>query len=151
MKTILVPVDFSPMTARVLEEAAVQARTSAARVVLVHVTQPTTGVVDYAAIVVAVAQVNEAAVKHAQAELARLEEQLRRQGVEAASVHVVGTPVPAIMEQARTLPADYIVIGSHGHTAFHDLLVGGTAHGILRRATCPVLVVPAQAGERPAG
>jgi hypothetical protein len=37
----------------------------------------------------------------------------------------------------------HYVIGSHGHTAFHDLLVGGTASGVLKRATCPVVVVPA--------
>jgi len=146
MKTILVPVDFSAQTARVLHEAAVQARAVGGRIVLFHVTQPTTGVVDYAAIVVAVAQVNEAVVKHAAAELARLEEQLRREGLEVSAVHVNGTPVPEIMAQARQLPADYIVIGSHGHTAFHDLLVGGTAHGVLRRATCPVLVVPPSVG-----
>ena len=51
--------------------------------------------------------------------------------------------MPEIIEQAQQLAADYIVIGSHGHTALHDLLAGGTASGVLKRATCPVVIIPA--------
>lgn len=140
-KIILTPVDFSLVSERVIDEAVKLGRALPGRVVLVHVTEPTAGVVDYAAIVVAVAQVNEAAVKHAVQRLAQLEQQVKSEGVEAESIHLTGSPVPEIIEQARKLPADYIVIGSHGHTAFYDLLVGGTAHGILKRARCPVVVV----------
>ena len=46
------------------------------------------------------------------------------------------------IEQAERLTADYIVIGSHGHTAFYDLLVGSTASGVLKSASCPVVIVP---------
>ena len=146
-KTILAPVDFSSVTDQVISESTTLARALGGRVVLVHVTEPTTGVVDYAAIVVAVAQVNEAAVKHALARLAELEQQVKADGVEATSIHVTGTPIPEIIEQAGKFAADYIVIGSHGHTAFYDLLVGGTAHGILKRARCPVVIVPPPAKE----
>ena len=57
-------------------------------------------------------------------------------------VQLTGAPVPLILEQAKALAADYIVMGSHGHTAFYDLLVGTTTHGVLKKAPCPVLVVP---------
>lgn len=150
-QTVFVPIDFSPITDRVVAEAAKLARALGGRVMLTHVTEPTSGVVDYAAIVVAVAQVNEAAVKHATERLAQLEQQLKNDGVDAASIHLTGTPVLEIVEQARSLSADYIVIGSHGRTALYDLLVGGTAHGILKRAECPVVVVsplPKQKAER---
>ena len=148
MKTILAPVDFSSVTDRVMAESAALARVLGGRVVLLHVTEPTTGVVDYAAIVVAVAQVNDAVVKHAAERLEKLERQLKDQGIEASSIHVTGTPVPEIIEQAQKLAPDYIVIGSHGHTAFYDLLVGGTAHGVLKRATCPVVVLPSLPKEK---
>jgi nucleotide-binding universal stress UspA family protein len=142
MKTILAPVDFSPATDAVMTEAASLAKAHDGEVVLLHVTEPATGVVDYAAIVVAVAQVNEAATKYAVERLKELEAQLTADGVRARSIHVTGTPVLEIIEQARTVGAGYIVIGSHGHTAFYDLLVGSTAHGILKRAGCPVVVIP---------
>jgi universal stress protein A len=142
VKTILAPIDFSSITDRVLSEAAMLARSMDATLVLLNVTEPTTGVVDYAILVVSVAQINEAAVKYSSERLAELAAQLKKEGVRAETVHVVGSPVPEIVGQAQKLSADYIVIGSHGHTAFYDLLVGSTANGVLKRAKCPVLIVP---------
>ena len=52
-------------------------------------------------------------------------------------------PLPAlILAQAKIEDADYIVMGSHGHTALYDLLVGSTTHGVLMRAGCPVVITP---------
>lgn len=48
-----------------------------------------------------------------------------------------------LAEQGR-LAADAIVLGSHGHGALYDLLVGSVAEGVLRRAPCPVVVVPSR-------
>ena len=145
---ILAPVDFSDVTDRVVDEAGKLARMLHSRVVLVNVTEPTTGIVDYSAIVVAVAQVNEAAVRYSVERLAALERRLEQEGVKATSVQITGTPLSEIINQAQKLAADYIVIGSHGHSAFYDLLVGGTAQGVLKRATCPVVIVPAPIEDR---
>jgi Universal stress protein family len=49
---------------------------------------------------------------------------------------------PVKTQGARPLEAAYIVLGSHGHTALYELIVGGTAAGILRDASCPVLIIP---------
>ncbi len=142
MKTILAPVDFSAASDRVIAEAAALARAHGGRVVLMHVTEPTAKVVDYAAVVMAYAQIDEATVKYSVGRLNELEKRLRDDHVQATSVHVIGIPLTEIVAQARSLPADYIVVGSHGHTAFYDLLVGGTAHGVLKRSPCPVVIVP---------
>jgi nucleotide-binding universal stress UspA family protein len=42
------------------------------------------------------------------------------------------------------------VMGSHGHTALYDLLVGSTTHGVLMRAQCPVVIVPSAKQKKPA-
>src|SRR5439155_23868316 len=34
--------------------------------------------------------------------------------------------------------ADLLVIGSHGHSAVHDKLIGSTSARVIRHATCPV-------------
>jgi nucleotide-binding universal stress UspA family protein len=59
------------------------------------------------------------------------------------TVQVVGSPVQHITSEAERTEADYIVMGSHGHTALYELLVGSTTHGVLKRAHCPVVIVPA--------
>jgi nucleotide-binding universal stress UspA family protein len=68
---------------------------------------------------------------------------LSERGAEIETVEAGGLPTLVILEQAQRLAADYIVMGSHGHGAIYDLLIGGTTHAILKRARCPVVVVPA--------
>jgi nucleotide-binding universal stress UspA family protein len=67
--------------------------------------------------------------------------------VRATTVQRTGAPVPAILAKAASSRAAYVVMGSHGHGAIYDLLVGSTTHGVLMKAPCPVMVVP-PAGRR---
>jgi nucleotide-binding universal stress UspA family protein len=56
--------------------------------------------------------------------------------------HVVeGHPVDRLVEAAEG--ADLLVLSSHGHGRMHQAIVGSVAAGCIRRASCPVLVVPA--------
>jgi nucleotide-binding universal stress UspA family protein len=48
-----------------------------------------------------------------------------------------------ILNQADELNADLIVMGTHGHGAMYNLLVGSVTKGVLKRSTRPVLLVPA--------
>lgn len=142
MKTILAPVDFSTVSELVAKEAVSLARSLGGRVVLLHVVQIPAVLNEYSAMV-DTQEVVAAGEKNAARQLAAIEEELKSQFIQTESVQVVGTPVPVILEQAGAQDADYIVMGSHGHTAFYDLLVGSTTHGVLLRAKCPVVIVPA--------
>ena len=44
----------------------------------------------------------------------------------------------------RELEADLIIIGSHGYGALFSALLGSVSSGVVRKASCPVLVVPVQ-------
>ena len=101
-----------------------------------------TGQADYTAFLDNIAEVNDLAAKAAKRDLATLEEKTKADLERVDAIQLTGAPVQVILEQARSLPADYIVMGSHGHTAFYDLMVGGTASGVLKRSSCPVVVVP---------
>lgn len=142
MKTILAPVDFSPVSEAVVNEAATLARTFDGRVILLAVMQPPAVLTEYSGLI-DLSEVLAASEKNAARQLAALEERLRNQFVKSESVQLTGNPVAGIIEQAKAYDADYIVMGSHGHTALYDLLVGSTTHGVLMRAKCPVLIVPA--------
>ncbi|HEY6000762.1 MAG TPA: universal stress protein [bacterium] len=52
-----------------------------------------------------------------------------------------GRPDQVILEEARRVGADAIVMGSHGHTSVGELFVGSTAHRVVQRAAVPVLLV----------
>jgi nucleotide-binding universal stress UspA family protein len=53
-----------------------------------------------------------------------------------------GDPTREILTAARALPADLIVMGTHGHGGFEHLLLGSVTEKVLRKAICPVLTVP---------
>lgn len=142
MKTILAPVDFSGATAGVMAQAVSLAKATSARIVLLHVIQPPALIEEYGPLLENIAEITDAGEKASARHLARLQQQLERRGVQVRTQQATGAPVPHIVEKAAAIKADYIVMGSHGRTAFFDLLVGSTTHGVLRRAGCPVIVVP---------
>lgn len=82
------------------------------------------------------------AKSHAARQLRGLSVHCVRRGLEVRTVQCSDLAVPTIIAQANALKAAYIVIGSHGHGAVYDLVVGSTTQGVLRKARCPVLVVP---------
>jgi nucleotide-binding universal stress UspA family protein len=56
--------------------------------------------------------------------------------------HVIaGHPVRDIVDLARDLKADLLVVGGSGHSALYDRMVGSRADRIVHLAPCPVLVV----------
>ncbi len=143
MKTILAPIDFSPISDTVVAEAASLAKALKARVVFFSAVQPPIVVSEYAPLLENIAEINAAGEKNAQRQLTMLELKLEEAGVAVESSYAVGAPISLIVSQAEKCAADYIVMGSHGHTALYDLLVGSTTHGVLMRAKCPVMIVPA--------
>jgi nucleotide-binding universal stress UspA family protein len=54
---------------------------------------------------------------------------------------VEGTPRDVLTRISAT--SDLLVVGAHGHSGPFGLLIGSTAQGCARHATCAVLIVPA--------
>ena len=56
--------------------------------------------------------------------------------------HVIaGHPVRDIVELAKELEVELLVIGATGHSSLYDRLIGSRADRIVQLAHCPVLVV----------
>ena len=57
-------------------------------------------------------------------------------------VHVhVGQPAEVIVNVARELAADLVVMGTHGRGGLAGLVLGSVANHVLQQASCPVLLV----------
>jgi hypothetical protein len=57
-------------------------------------------------------------------------------------VHIrSGLPWREIVDEARRMTADLIVVGTHARTGAARLLLGSQGEEVLRHAPCPVLVV----------
>jgi nucleotide-binding universal stress UspA family protein len=66
----------------------------------------------------------------------------RAPGVTIDTVVREGNTAGEILDQAATMKADLLVIGTHGRSGFERLLLGSVAEKVLRKATCPVMTVP---------
>ena len=61
----------------------------------------------------------------------------------------VGEPAEEILRLARDEAVDLIVMGTHGRTGLHHVLLGSVAETVMRTALCPVFTVKAAAGPAP--
>jgi nucleotide-binding universal stress UspA family protein len=56
-----------------------------------------------------------------------------------------GQPLAVVLEEAERFEADLIVLAASGRSRVARFFVGSTADRVIRQASCPVLVVPADA------
>ena len=149
MKTILVPIDFSDITPRILASAESLAKPLKARLVLVHVISPSVIMTAYGfAPEDAALQFNEEKDR-ARRLIERHAAKLRDNGTEVLTELMEGSGIASILRATEEQDADMIVLGSHGHGALYEILVGSTAKGVLQEARCPVLVIPPPGRSRP--
>ena len=139
MKTILAAIDLSDATSSVLEAASLLARAFQGRIVLAHVISPTVIANVYSP---EVAALEVEAQNEESKQLSYWQRELHSDGLKVDTSELYGDPADCLRHEAKRLAADFVVIGSHGHGAMYELLVGSTASGLLRKAPCPVLIVP---------
>jgi nucleotide-binding universal stress UspA family protein len=139
IKTILCPVDFSDDAYAALDYAAVMAKQTNAKLIVLHVVDnPLTdfygphGANFYAEV--------EHAVEKSKGLLA---EALRTHapGVSCDIVVKHGKPYDEILELASDEHADMIVMSTHGWTGPKRLIIGSVAEKVVRTAPCPVLTI----------
>jgi nucleotide-binding universal stress UspA family protein len=143
LRTILLPTDFSECAESALRYAADFARQSGARLLCLHVVEPTAPAVGYGPAVEALppADFGGQLEESAAGELPRLAAREECAGLEVEEVLAHGEAAAEIVRVARERGADLIVISSRGRTGLGRMLFGSTAESVVRHAHCPVLVV----------
>lgn len=147
MRGVLVPIDFSEATDRVVEWATRLAECFGSPLWLLHVAAPNPDFVGYEAGPDVVRDQRAAELREEHRELQTRADALRARGIDATALLVQGPTVEKILSEAERLDADLIVVGSHGRGAFFRALLGSVSEGVLRGARCPVTILPAR-GER---
>lgn len=142
MKTLVSLIDFSDVTPKVLDYTQRLSMAFECDVTLVHVVPMGPVVVDFAP---PPSSANDFVDR--QNELLALRDILTTRGVNATAQLYEGPVLETLLEQLKRLNPDVIVMGSHGHSALYNLIIGGTAEGVMRLARWPVMVVPALEAE----
>lgn len=139
LQRILVPIDFSDCAKKALQYPIPLAKQYEASLTLIYVV-PTQyavgefGGLDYASLEIEVRTNGEK-------ELAKLALEEVRDEVPTDTLVRAGPPAFEIIEAARELPADVIIISTHGYTGLKHVMLASVVEHVVRRAPCPVLVV----------
>ena len=154
IKRILYATDLSSEAPKVFRYALKLARDNRAAVTILHVLEPL-GTFAQSLVELHVAhektemihaELSDKVRKDIETRLSELCAAEQCQGADGrdlvADIRVVdGQPAELILKASGEINADLIVMGSHGHSALSDALLGGTANKVLHRSAIPVLLV----------
>jgi universal stress protein A len=138
IKKVLVPTDFSPASKKALEYALRFARGS--EITLLHILEPVMPLTFEGPAMPLPAAETESS--DAAKSLKALAASARGRG--SSSVRAAcrrGIASHEIVEAAKELDVDLIVMATHGYTGWKHFAIGSTAERVVRAAPCPVLVV----------
>ncbi len=143
IRSILLPTDFSECADCALPYATQWARAAGARLICLHVVEPTMPAVGYAPVAepLPLVDMSEQLQQTAARELPKLAEREECAGLEVEELIAHGEAAGEIVRVAAERAVDLIVISSHGRTGWGRMLFGSTAESVVRHAHCPVLVV----------
>ena len=148
---LLVAIDFSELAEKIIAEAEKLAKNLKAKVFLLHVIPPPSPIIDVPPDVEALLPPEELFKKESlpppfdlpeSVKLIKIAQLLQESGIDTAVIVAQNDEVTAIIDESQKNGVDLIMLGSHGHGALFHLIIGSVSEGVIRRATCPVIIVP---------
>jgi nucleotide-binding universal stress UspA family protein len=149
---LLVAVDFSEFADKIIAEAEKLAKYLQAKVYLLHVLPPPSPIIDVTPDA-ATLQPPElpfeidhfsALSDSASEKLLSITDRFQKCGIDTTIIISHNDEIVAIIDESEKNKVDMIMLGSHGHGALYHLLIGSVSEGVIRKASCPVIIVPSQ-------
>ncbi len=139
IEKILVPIDFSDCSKKALQYALPLAKQYKAAITLLYVVPPIYVAGEYGGI--NYVQLEASMRQDGEKELAKLATESLPGEVATNTIVRAGSPANEIVETAKSLVADLIVISTHGRTGLQHVFLGSVAEHVVQHAPCPVFVV----------
>ncbi len=138
MQKILVCIDGSEISERIISKAVEKAKKDDSKIIVLYVVE------DFCPIGLTEVDCNtirELLFKEAKAVIDSAVNSFKSQGIEATSLIKEGRPADVIIELAKQEKVDEIFIGSHGKHGAKKFLQGSVSSRVVESAPCPVTVI----------
>ncbi|MDD3771740.1 MAG: universal stress protein [Weeksellaceae bacterium] len=141
-RKLLVPIDFSEFNRKVIAKAISHAKLVNAKIHLIHVATLDLGVIISETGFTYLPELEETAISEENEQLQLLKTEIEQQGIECDATLKKGIPADIIVQEAKDIGADLIVIGSLGHNSLYNMFIGSVASEVIKRSSVPLLVIP---------
>jgi nucleotide-binding universal stress UspA family protein len=141
IKNILVPVDFSENSQKILQSASFLAKKCEAALTIVFVVQ---SIEDYSGFFVPhipISQFEEEMVEGASNKMKAFLVENLDASVTASSKVLIGDVAEEILKFAEAEKFDLVIMGTHGYKGLEKVLFGSVAEKVVKRSPCPVLTI----------
>lgn len=148
VKNILCPTDFSQSSIQSTDTVNKLAELFGSTVYLVNVVVPVPinegypGMIDTSSL--NTEQLDMEIHNNAKESLKKMAAEHFSDAIEVKRTVLTGSPVDEITRFAKEQTIDLIIVPTHGRTGLRRLVMGSVAEGIIRHASCPVLVTRAE-------
>lgn len=131
IKNILVPIDYSQASLNAFETAISIAAVNNAVIQILHVNDTLTAVED------SFSPGNATGIFDAMAGKIFIQH-----GIQTKVIFAEGIPGQTIVKTVWENKIDLVIMGTHGVSGFRDFFIGSTSYYVIKRASCPVLLIP---------
>jgi len=146
MKKILIAIDYDPTAKKVAEEGFSLAKEMNAKVILLHVvSNPVLYYSTYMVIAPSQIKSNDELKAISQIFLDKSKHDLGDDNIQ--TIVKEGDIAESILETARDLEVDIIVLGTHSRKWLEDILMGSVAENALKHTTLPLFIIPTKKQE----
>jgi len=143
IKKILVPIDFSECSSNAIRQAVHLAQTFLSHIEIVHVITPVYITPITSEMLIPYDNVNyKKMLKDAEKKLLKIAKEIQTH--ESVSVSVttqLNVVYTGILERAKKINADLIIMGTHGTSGVKEFIAGSNAFRVVRDSGCPVLTI----------
>ncbi len=138
---VLLPVDFSDHSDNLLKVAISFAKSNNSTLSLVHIVSTDLYVSSFYSSTINLPNIIIDIVAEAKVHMESFVGRFDFQGVPFESKVIEGNVHKAIYEEAETMGADLIIMGTHGRSGIEHMVLGSTAERVIREAPCPVMTI----------
>ena len=138
---IVIPIDFSETSMLAVKHGAFLAQYCKGEVFLVHIITRHWEKYNAFEPVLTLENMDEAAAT-VQKRMEEIAADVRKEhGVEVTCMVNSGNPTKEIVNYAKEIKAGVIVMGTHGYSAWEDLIIGSNALKVITKSPCPVITM----------
>lgn len=140
IRRVLCTTDFSAAANKAVRQAVRIAQQLGAEVHLLHA-YPVPSIPSPAGGDFSPQQLTAQLAESAETEMRREVREWNKRQISVVPHVAAGPPADVIVETAKEIGADMIVVGTHGRTGLAHLLIGSVAERVIRTATVPVVTI----------